>query len=275
MKRNGSIQKTAQRVRCLPDPYMTPEAIERERRHHDELYSGFAQSHFAKSAVVAFRAHFQQNLIRVTGLKPGARVLSLGCGIGDAERMLAAYAGDVLGVDLSQPGVAQARADAHRFGVSNVRFEQGLWQDAAANEAPFDLVLATFFVHHMSLADRERLPAKLRTWLKPGGVFYALDPNRYRLLGVIGRLLIPKKMKQFQTEDEAPVSARELRDVFDRHGFDAETRMFDYLSVPLAGLFPSSRAMYRVARAVDGLLTRVPLLRDTGSSVQLIARPRA
>jgi len=200
-------------------------------------------------------------------------VLSLGCGIGDAERMLAAHAGEIVGVDLSEPGIAQAREDARRFGVKNVRFQQGLWQDIPASEGPFDLVLATFFVHHMSADERELLPRKLHEWLKPDGVFYALDPNRYRLLGVIGRILIPEKMKQFQTEDEAPVSARELRELFTRHGFSAETRTFDYISVPLAGLFPGSRAIYQVARVVDRVLTRIPLVRASGSSVELIARP--
>ncbi len=253
---------------------MTPEALERERQHHDELYSGFAQSHFARPAVVAFREYFNWHLLKVTGLKRGARVLSLGCGIGDAERLLAAHAGEVVGIDLSEPGIAQARQDALRLGVKNVRFEQGLWQDIPASEGPFDLVLATFFVHHMSFEERELLPSKLRSWLKPDGIFYALDPNRYRLLGVIGGLLIPEKMKQFQTEDEAPVSARELRKLFARHGFSAETRTFDYISVPLAGLFPGSRRLYQAARIADSVLTRIPLLRATGSSVELIARPK-
>ena len=253
---------------------MTPEALERERQHHDELYSGFAQSHFARPAVVAFREYFNRHLLSVTGLKKDARVLSLGCGIGDAEHLLAQSVREVVGIDLSVPGIAQARADAQRLGVKNVRFEQGLWQEIPAGEGPFDMVLATFFVHHMSTEERELLPSKLRSWLKPGGVFYALDPNRYRLLGVIGRLLIPEKMKQFQTEDEAPVSARELRELFERHGFSAETHTFDYLSVPLAGLFPDSRAIYWTARMADVLLTRIPLLRATGSSVELIARPK-
>ncbi|MEO8026461.1 MAG: class I SAM-dependent methyltransferase [Bryobacteraceae bacterium] len=253
---------------------MTPEAIERERRHHDELYSGFAQSHFQRPAVLAFREHFIRRLLRVTALPKDARVLSLGCGIGDTERMLAAHVREVIGIDLSEPGIAQARADAAKLGVHNVRFDQGLWQDVNPQDGPFDLVLAKFFVHHLSLAERERLPETLRTWLKPGGVFYALDPNRYRLLGVIGRLLIPEKMKQFQTEDEDPVSARELQCLFERNGFQAEARSFDYLSVPLAGLFPDWRAGYEIARLGDELLTRIPLLRATGSNVELIVRPR-
>jgi SAM-dependent methyltransferase len=253
---------------------MTPEAIERERRHHDELYSGFAQTHFQRPAVVAFREYFVRRLIRVTDLPKDARVLSLGCGIGDTERMLAAHTGEVVGIDLSEPGIAQARADATRYNVANVRFEQKLWQEIPPGDGPFDLVMAKFFVHHLSPSERERLPEMLRTWLKPGGVFYALDPNRYRLLGVVGRLLIPAKMKQFQTEDEAPVSAREMRDLFERHGFAAESRIFDYLSVPLAGLFPQWRAVYQLARAADAVLTRIPLLRASGSNVELIARPR-
>jgi protein-L-isoaspartate O-methyltransferase len=67
-----------------PDP-----ARARERAYHDALYGGFAQQHFAKPAVKALRAHMAGRILSLTAGNPHARVLSLGCGIGDTEMLIA------------------------------------------------------------------------------------------------------------------------------------------------------------------------------------------
>src|SRR5882724_34460 len=99
--------------------------LERELEYHEKLYSGFAQSHFAKPAVRALRRHMARRILQLTGAGPTSRILSLGCGIGDTELLLAPHAGEVVGVDLSPSAVRQARADAVRLGVANARFEEG------------------------------------------------------------------------------------------------------------------------------------------------------
>jgi hypothetical protein len=49
---------------------------------------------------------------------------------------------------------------------------------------------------------------------------------------------------------------------------------YDCVSSPLAGLLPSWRAGYQVARAVDELLIRLPLVKHLGSNLEAIARRR-
>jgi SAM-dependent methyltransferase len=250
-----------------------PAVLERERAHHDQLYSGHAQQHFASPAVLAFRRDFVERLIRRARITRETRLLSLGCGIGDVERLLAPHAKEIVGIDLSKPGIRQARQDA--AAITNLRFELGSYDEPAfaASLGQFDVVLAKFFLHHLPPAELARAPQRIANWLVLGGRFYSLDPSRYRLLGWIGEKLIPKKMEQYQTEDESPVSAAELRSLFEPQ-FTVETRMYDYVSTPLAGLFPKWKVGYRIARIADDALIRVPLLNQTASSLELLATRR-
>ena len=89
-----------------------PEILRRELEYHEKLYSGFAQSHFARPAVRLLRCHMVARILYLTGVGKDSRVLSLGCGIGDTELLLAPYVAEVVGVDLSPAAIRQARADA-------------------------------------------------------------------------------------------------------------------------------------------------------------------
>ncbi|MFB9928957.1 class I SAM-dependent methyltransferase [Amycolatopsis halotolerans] len=109
-------------------------------------------------------------------LLPGRSVLDVGCGPGtitvDIARRVAP--GEVLGIDLSEAVLEQARAHAEREGVSNVRFERA---DITASEVAgrFDIVHA----HQVLLHLTEPVEA-LRHMLalaKPGGVVAARDTD--------------------------------------------------------------------------------------------------
>jgi SAM-dependent methyltransferase len=243
------------------------DARQRELEYHEKLYSGFAQSHFARPAVRALRAHMVRRILSVTGAGQRSRVLSLGCGIGDTELLLAPHVGDVTGIDLSPAAVRQARADAAAAGIRNARFEEG-----AAAEGRFDVAIAIFFLHHLPDAELAALPHQLREQLTPGGVFYSLDPSRRRLAGAVGRLLIPKLMKRYQTEDERELEAEATAALFRTAGWETRVAMYDFGSSPLAGLFPGWRAGYRMARKMDDWVLRVPALARRGSNFELIAQ---
>ena len=243
------------------------DAQQRELEYHEKLYSGFAQSHFARPAVRALRTHMVQRILAVTGAGEGSRVLSLGCGIGDTELLLAPHVGEVTGIDLSPAAVRQARADASARGIRNARFEQG-----TAAEGRFDVAIAIFFLHHLPDAELEALPRQLREQLTPGGGFYSLDPSRRRLSGAVGRLLMPKLMRRYQTEDERELEAEATAALFRTAGWDTRVAMYDFGSSPLAGLFPGWGAGYRMARRLDDWLLRVPALKRRGSNFEVIAR---
>jgi SAM-dependent methyltransferase len=258
---------------CVPLNWnLSDETLARELAHHEELYSGFAQSHFAKPAVRELRRHMVRRILDATGAGRESRVLSLGCGIGDTELLLAPYVASVTGIDLSPAAIRQAREDARVAGLTNLEFIEGSADQAGFVENGFDVIVGIFFLHHLPDGELGKLARDVRDWLKPGGVFYSLDPSRYRLSGALGALLLPHLMRRYQTPDEHELKPGETVLYFTEAGFEARFRYYDFCSTPLAGLFPSWGMGYRLARWLDEALIRTPLLRSVSSNFEVIAR---
>jgi SAM-dependent methyltransferase len=107
-------------------------------------------------------------------------------------------------------------------------------------EHSFDIVMAVFFLHHLPDEQLGRLAGRVCGWLVPGGVFYSLDPNRYRLSGALGRLLVLSLMKKYQTPGERQLVPSAVGELFRGHGLVVQDRMYGFLSMPLAGAVPGS-----------------------------------
>jgi SAM-dependent methyltransferase len=245
------------------------QVLKRELEYHEKLYSGFAQTHFARPAVRRFRAHSANRILQLTSATPQSRVLSLGCGIADTEMLIAPHVRELVGVDLSPAAVQQAKIDAKNLGLSNIRFEQGT-MDAVTGE--FDAIIGIFFIHHLSDHALAELPRQVLTRLKPGGVFYSLDPSASRLSGKIGRLLIPSLMKKYETEDERELEPEPTAELFRKAGFQVRHLIYDFGSTPLAGLLPGWGLGYDLARKVDDVILKIPALSSAGSNFEIVAQ---
>jgi SAM-dependent methyltransferase len=245
---------------------------QRELTLHEELYSGFAQILFAMPAVRALRRHLVRRILTVSGAGKASRVLSLGCGIGDTELLLAPRVGFIAGFDLTPAAIRQAREDAARLAIANAEFCEGAVQRVKFAESGFDAAIGIFFLHHLPASELPGAIQRIHGWLKPGGTFYGLDPNRWRLAGALGRLLVPHLMHRYQTPDERELKPAEIVRLFRAAGFQIRSRCYDFVSTPLAGLLPSWGFGYRAARLADEALIRIPLLRALGSNFEWIAR---
>jgi SAM-dependent methyltransferase len=249
--------------------------VESEREYYENLYSGFAQQHFAKAAVVAFRKHLVRRILQLTGANRDSRVLSVGSGTGDTELLLAPHVGSVLGIDISRRGVEHAASTAEAQGVTNASFVVSELDDPALTPESFDAVVAVFFMHHLPERIDADLPRRFHRLLRPGGVFYALDPSYYRLSGMLGKILFPALMKKYQTEGEEPLKPDRTWRAFASAGFEVRGSYYDFISTPLAGLLPSWKSGYGASRFLDEVLVRAPGIRLLSSNFEVVARKPA
>lgn len=103
-------------------------------------------------------------------LRPGARVVDLGCGAGiPATRELTGHGLQVLGVDFSavQLRRAQRLVPAARL----VRADMAMF---CLGPATVEALVSFYALIHVPVADQRALFPRIRDWLRPGGYFLAI-----------------------------------------------------------------------------------------------------
>ena len=157
-------------------------------QHQSEAWNGYEGRHWADhdDRYDAVNSGFNEPLL--AAVRPGDRVLDVGCGNGQLTRLAAGRAagGRAVGVDLSAPMLDRARNRAAAEGVPNVEFVRG---DAQVHPFPadtFDVALSRFGV--MFFADPVAAFDNVQRALRPGGrlTFVCLDDIRR---GDLGRVL--------------------------------------------------------------------------------------
>lgn len=151
----------AAREHSVPVEKMTGE-------HYGRLFREFSKESFASEPARLLNERLTRNNVTLPDLK-SARVLDAGCGGGRysvAWHLLGAH--DVLGVDLSEPGVADARARAEAMQLQGVRFEHADVVELPLERDSFDIVFSNGVLHHTR--DWARGIQRLVSVLKPGGL---------------------------------------------------------------------------------------------------------
>jgi ubiquinone/menaquinone biosynthesis C-methylase UbiE len=157
-----------------------------------------------------------EKTIRRMNLRPGERVLDLGCGSGWATRLLARLVADglegfgqVVGVDVSDEMIRQARTASKDF--DNIMFVWGSATQIPWEENFFDKMLSVESFYYYP--DQERALAELFRVMAPKGRLFILinlyKDNPYSLQWV-DKLKVPVHVR----------SAAEYVDLLKKHAFE-------------------------------------------------------
>jgi SAM-dependent methyltransferase len=114
-------------------------------------------------------------ILAEAGIRPGMRVLDLGCGAGDVAFVavgLVGPDGSVVGVDRSPDALARARLRAGQRGLAQVRFVEGDVNDPAPG-GPFDAVVERLVL--WTVPDPAALLRRQATVLRPGGLVVPIE----------------------------------------------------------------------------------------------------
>src|SRR5208337_270126 len=157
-----------------------------------------------------------EKTIRLMNLRPGERVLDLGCGSGWATRLLARIVGEgpegfgqVVGVDISDEMIRQARAASRDF--DNVMYVCGSAQQIPWEENFFDKMLSVESFYYYP--DQGRVLGELFRVMAPQGRIFILinlyKDNPYSLQWV-DKLKVPVHVR----------SAAEYVELLREHAFE-------------------------------------------------------
>ena len=133
--------------------------------------------------------HFRRQAAMRLALKPGDRVLEIGCGTGRNFPFLREAVGThgrIYGVDLSAGMLAKARTLCEQERWSNVEMTQG---DAAEYTAPEPLDGVIFGLSYNTMPHHQTVLRHALKQLRPGGRIVIMDGKLPPGLG--GRLLLP------------------------------------------------------------------------------------
>jgi SAM-dependent methyltransferase len=103
----------------------------------------------------------------------GKNVLDAACGEGYGSNLLAAKAGSVIGVDISQQSISHA---AQRYPADNLSFQHADCRDLPFSDGQFDCIVSYETLEHME--DHESLIREFRRVLAPGGFLLISSPDK-------------------------------------------------------------------------------------------------
>jgi ubiquinone/menaquinone biosynthesis C-methylase UbiE len=127
-----------------------------------------------------------KQVIELAGVKPGDKVLDVGCGTGNLTLTARSYAGpkgQVYGIDASPEMIEVAKKKAETLDQSSppqspaVIFQMGLMEKLDFGDATFDVIVSRLAIHHLPDDLKQRAFAEFLRVLKPGGHLLIADFN--------------------------------------------------------------------------------------------------
>jgi ubiquinone/menaquinone biosynthesis C-methylase UbiE len=139
-------------------------------------------------------------VIELARVKPGDKVLDVGCGTGNltlTAKTFAGAGGAAYGIDASPEMIAVAKKKAKQGGA-DVVFDIGLIEMIPFPDATFDVVVSRLVIHHLPDDLKRKGFAEIFRVLKPGGHFLVADfkPPSNPLLNHVTSAMVGHHMMQ-------------------------------------------------------------------------------
>jgi ubiquinone/menaquinone biosynthesis C-methylase UbiE len=115
-------------------------------------------------------------LLDQAGVRPGQRVLEIGCGTGNLALLVKRLQpqAEVVGIDPDPQALARARSKAARESLT-VQLDRGFAERLPYPDASFDHVLSALMLHHLTSDQQVDALREARRTLRPRGALHLLD----------------------------------------------------------------------------------------------------
>lgn len=245
----------------------------REEEYHDNFYANEAEQIFGSAIFIEVHRRVCRFLSKQIFSLPKENILGLGSGDGSIEIQMAPLVGQILGVEISETAVNEAKARAKSAHLNNIEFQVGDVEKLNFQPNSFDVIWAPAVLHHIDDTTITELLQRSISWLKPGGIFISIDPSNRRFVGLF-RNIFAEKYQRYHSPDERELDIKKLSDTFLRAGFSSVTIHYtDYFLGPLAWLFPKvPKFLVPVLSSLDSLLLLVPFVKLFASSFAVVAK---
>lgn len=122
---------------------------------------------------------FKQTLIDQAGIRPGMRVLDLGCGTGTLTIWAKEQeqGAEFVGVDGDPEMLNRASSKAEKNGLQ-LTFMEGMSFELPFADDSFDRVVSSLFFHHLVRSDKQRTLEEIRRVIRPDGELHIADWGR-------------------------------------------------------------------------------------------------
>lgn len=216
--------------------------------------------YFNSSADYLWRAYDRRLADVIALVRPGLRVLEIGCGVGSDLHWLALRGADVTGIDVKSEWTEAARKLTlhveEKIGPVSVKIERINLLDLP--DAQYDLIYMKDTFHH--LEPRAEIVAKIATLLSPGGKIVIVEPNawnpaiQYKMFRIRGFNTIVDKIdkatgERFIYGNERLVTGGAIAKAFAPYGINGSSRLFRLVPTALS----SNKICVGVANALETL----------------------
>ena len=125
----------------------------------------------------AERSRFRRKQIELSRIRPGEKILDVGCGTGSLPvlaRIAVGDSGEAAGIDIAANMISTARAKAKRAGL-DIDFRVASIDNLPYPDGRFDVVTSTMMFHHLPVQIKTKGLREIHRVLKAGGRFFLCD----------------------------------------------------------------------------------------------------